>query len=138
MYKQAYKIQEDGTTSTGSFKKIPDDWIEYQKDFMPQELLDGLNKDSLQYDTVQSKEQKLNNLTVTTTSGKIFYADPESRTDILDVVMEGLINQLPDEYTTEWKTVSRGEAPFEVVTFAELKEAKRLALEAKGQIVGVE
>lgn len=87
---------------------------------------------------VKSKEEQLNSLIITTSTGKRFYADPDSRTDLVDVVLEGIINNMPDEYTTEWKTASRPEGTnFETVTFAELKEAKRLALEAKGQIVGV-
>lgn len=87
---------------------------------------------------VPTKDEQLNNLIVTIASGKRFYADPDSRTDLVDVVLEGIINSMPDDYTTEWKTASRPEGTnFETVTFAELKEAKRLALEAKGQIVGV-
>ncbi len=84
-----------------------------------------------------SKKEQLDNLIVTITSGKVFYADPNSRTDLVDVVMEGMLNNMPDDYQTEWKTVSRGADPFELVTFAELKEAKRKALEAKASIIGV-
>ncbi len=88
-------------------------------------------------DAKLAKEKSLSSLTVTITSGKVFYADPNSRADLVDVVIEGILNNMPDDYQTEWKTVSRGTAPFELVTFSELKEAKRKALEAKASIIGV-
>ena len=88
--------------------------------------------------TPPSKEEQLSKLIVTISSGKRFYADPQSRTDLDGAVLHGFINNAPDTLQENWKTASRPEgADFEIVTFAEMKEASRMALEAKGQIVGV-
>lgn len=82
--------------------------------------------------TPPTKEEQLNNLIVTTTSGKRFYADPQSRTDLDGAVLHGYINNALDTLQENWKTADG----WQFVTFAEMKEASRKALEAKGQIVG--
>lgn len=83
-------------------------------------------------DTV--KEYKLNNLTVVTASGKVFYADPSSRVDLGDAIAEAEVRGLT---STTWKLAEEFEGSrYAVVTIDELKEARGLALETKGNIVG--
>lgn len=82
----------------------------------------------------QEKDDKLNRLRVTTGLGKVFYADPTSRVDIGDAIgtaeAEGIAS-------TVWKLAEEFEGSrYAVVTLDELKEARKLALEAKGSIVG--
>jgi len=78
----------------------------------------------------RNKVEALKRLTVTTTSGKEFYADAESRVDIADAIGIGTENNLT---TTMWKCKSG----LVEVTLDELKEARLLALTAKGSIVGI-
>lgn len=80
------------------------------------------------------KENTLNNLTVTTQSGKVFYADKESRSDINEA-----INIAEDEgqISTFWKLAEEFEGNRIVeITLDELKEVRKLALVKKGQLVG--
>ena len=78
----------------------------------------------------RNKVEALKRLTVTTSSGKEFYADAESRVDIADAIGVGIDNNLT---TTMWKCKSG----LIEVTIDELKEARLLALTAKGGIVGI-
>ena len=121
------ELKEDGTPYSNYNIDGTPDLVKEQEDIDAKALANAK----------KAKESALANLTVATTSGKEFFADPESRTDLATVILEGYINNVSDDYQTEWKTVSRGDLPFEVVTFAELKEANRKALEAKAQIIGV-
>ncbi len=149
-----YKINLDGTLSEYVGTKPPIEYALYKEHFSTksdgklytyynQDGTPDLVKEQVDIDAKAladaklAKEKSLSSLTVTITSGKVFYADPNSRTDLVDVVIEGMLNNMPDDYQTEWKTVSRGAEPFELVTFSELKEAKRKALEAKASIIGV-
>ena len=75
------------------------------------------------------KDKQLSRVTVTTTSGKEFYADPLSRVDIADAVQVAINSGLT---STSWKLVSG----WTTVTLDEMKEAQRLGLEAKGAIIG--
>jgi len=81
-----------------------------------------------------TKEETLSKLTVTLTDGKVFYADAESRLDLRDAIQLGL--DLGQD-TTYWKLAEEfnGQRIVEV-TIDELKEASKLALLTKGQIVG--
>ena len=74
------------------------------------------------------KDKKLSRITVTTASGKEFYADPLSRVDIADAVQIAIDSNLT---STSWKLVSG----WAIVTLDEMKEAQRLGLEAKGAII---
>jgi len=81
-----------------------------------------------------TKEETLSKLIVTLTDGKVFYADAESRLDLRDAIQLGL--DLGQD-TTYWKLAEEfnGQRIVEV-TINELKEASKLALLTKGQIVG--
>lgn len=79
------------------------------------------------------KKESLSNIIVTVASGKRFYADPESRADISDAILEAQEIGAEDADTTTWKTPDGLQA----VTIADLKEARKLGLVEKGKIVGV-
>jgi len=82
----------------------------------------------------KKKEEVLGRLTVITASGKTFYADAGSRTDIGDAIQVSV-----DTGTTStlWKLAAEYNGSRVVeVTVDELREAQKLALETKGQIVG--
>jgi len=84
----------------------------------------------------EAKEEALNNLRVTTTSGKVFYADISSRLDIEQAIGIAVRNNI---LSTQWKLAEpfNGNKVAEV-TLAELQEASYLALQAKAQIIGVQ
>jgi hypothetical protein len=88
---------------------------------------------SYSYGVSVTKARLLNNLVVTVTSGKIFYCDPTSRADISDAILEAQDMGALDTFVTQWKTVDG----ILDVTVAELKEARRLGLQAKATLVGV-
>lgn len=80
-----------------------------------------------------SKAEALDRLTVTTESGKVFYADSASRIDL-----QGAITLAELKGVTEkpWKLAEPIDGVKVVmVTLDEIKEAVYLALEAKGIIV---
>lgn len=87
------------------------------------------------------KKNALEKLKVTISTGKVFYADSESRIDLSDAIKAGEEKGLTE---TNWKlaeaiegleTVGREERVY-VVTIDELREARDLALASKGSIVG--
>ena len=83
----------------------------------------------------QTKTEALANLTVTTQSGKVFYADTESRVDLNDAIRKAEKENLS---TTPWKLAEEFEGErVVIVTLEEIREAADLALSAKGSIVGV-
>ena len=82
----------------------------------------------------QVKVTSLANLTVTTESGKVFYADTEARIDIESAIRVG---ELTSQDSTVWKLAEEFEgSKYAQVTIDELREASMLALLAKGSIVG--
>lgn len=80
-----------------------------------------------------TKARLLSKLIVTISSGKRFYCDPTSRADISDAILEAQDMGAPDNFETQWKTKDG----VMNVTVLELKEARRLGLEAKANLVGV-
>lgn len=78
------------------------------------------------------KNELLNAIIVTTTSGVRFYADPVSRTDISDAILEAQEIGASDIDTITWRTPDG----LKTVTVADLKEARKLGLEEKARIVG--
>lgn len=76
------------------------------------------------------KSSALKRVTVTTKSGKEFYGDADSRIDIIDAID---LSERTGQKTAPWKLVT-GE---EMVSVDELREARILALRAKGNIVGI-
>ena len=82
-----------------------------------------------------AKTEALSKLTVTTSSGKVFYADTESRVDLNDAIRKAEKENLS---TTPWKLAEAFEGErVVIVTLEEIREAADLALSAKGSIVGV-
>lgn len=115
---QVTKENEDGTT-----------YIMYQY-----EQLRFKPTDTPKYIENTVKDYRLNNLKVTTASGKTFYADPSSRVDLRDAIAQAEDKGLT---STTWKLAEDFEGSrYAVVTLDELKEASSLALEEKGKIVG--
>lgn len=82
------------------------------------------------------KEKALKDLTVTTYSGKVFYADTESRVDIRDAIDVGISL---GKTSTIWKLAREfnGNKVVEV-TIEELREASELALKSKATIIGLD
>lgn len=131
-----YKI-ENSKAHVGN-KSHGAEWIEYIVGEEPQELIDGLS-----YQTPEDISEKadavkadtLSKLTVTTSSGKVFYADTESRVDLQASIdgadLKGLIE-------TTWKLAEDFEGSrYAVVSLLELREASALALAKKAEVIGV-
>jgi len=83
----------------------------------------------------RQKKDAIEAMTVTTSTGKTFYADPQSRLDISDAILAGTSAGIE---STMWKLA----VPFDgekivEVTLDELKEAQMMALREKAKIVGV-
>lgn len=79
-----------------------------------------------------SKEEKLNTLIVTV-NNKNFYADPDSRVDIMTTIMVAESQGSTDTAETNWKTPDG----IISVTLLELRQANQKAIEAKAGIIGV-
>lgn len=81
------------------------------------------------------KEDTLARLTVTITSGKVFYADLASKLDIETAIRIAIKKGITEQ---EWKLAQAiNGTQYVVVTLAELEEASYLALNTKGTLVGV-
>jgi len=78
------------------------------------------------------KKDKLSRLIVEVNGFK-FYADNESRLDIIIAIQEAEKQGLTDDYTTMWKTADG----ISNVSLGDLRQVPKLALEMKAQIVGV-
>ena len=77
-----------------------------------------------------NKEHLLNSIVVTTSSGKSFYADPISRTDLADAIS---IADERNETAVLWKLATG----WEQVTLEEMKEARLLGLQEKAKVIGM-
>jgi len=81
------------------------------------------------------KEKALSSLTVTTVGGKVFYADSDSRIDLSDAIS---LAEETSQNSTLWKLAEEFEGNRIIsVTLDELKEARKLALEAKASLIGI-
>lgn len=87
------------------------------------------------YKAIESKKKQeaLENLIITTSSGKRFYVNEASSLDLIKAERLAIKNNLPDEYETLWKT------PGGVmnVTVKDITEAIDKSLEEKARIIGV-
>ena len=100
-----------------------------------------IEQEKLEQELLQAKQQSeqikteaLAKLTVTTQSGKVFYADTESRVDLNDAIRKAEKDNI---LSTTWKLAEEFEGErIVVVTLEEIREAAALALLAKGSIVG--
>jgi len=82
----------------------------------------------------KAKEEALKALEITTISnGFRFYTDDKSVIDLMLARDTARDNNIPDEYTTEWKTVDG----VKTVSIANIKEALSLRLTNKANAVGV-
>lgn len=80
-----------------------------------------------------NKINKLNEAIVEVSTGKKFYADPTSRTDIADAIS---ISSETGQTTVLWKLAEPIEGnKWVLVTLAELQEARILGLEYKGSLL---
>ena len=77
------------------------------------------------------KQHHTDTCIVTTESGKRFYADKESRIDLLSVVLENTDANNDLKYSEQWKTADG----WVDVTVGEIREALKLATDAKKNIV---
>ena len=81
-----------------------------------------------------SKAQQLENIVVTTSTGKKFYGNAEARNDINNAITLGQANGINE---TPWKLAEAIDGKrVVIVTIQELVEALYLALQEKGKIVG--
>lgn len=81
------------------------------------------------------KTEALSKLTVTTSSGKVFYADTESRVDLSEAIK---IGERDSKTSTMWKLAEEFEGQrVTYITLDEAREASELALYAKGSLVGI-
>lgn len=76
------------------------------------------------------KQKKLDEIVVTTSTGKSFYCDPVSRADISDAIT---LSAETGQTTIDWK-LSTG---WETVSLEDMKEARILGLQAKANIIGM-
>ena len=82
---------------------------------------------------IPKKEQALKVLVVSTDSGKVFYADTDSRLDLQAALVA---SELEGTNETMWKLAEAFEGSMVVsVSVDEIREAVVLALKAKGKLV---
>ena len=127
---------QNGYLINGLIETIPSDanynnalkWVNDGKEVMSvyteQDIL-NINK--------PNKQLLLDDLIITISTGKRFYADAESRTDLLSAIFEAQNQGATDVSVSNWKTPDG----IVSVNLAELKEASKKALEAKAGIIGV-
>lgn len=97
--------------------------------------LDALYESAVKQVSNETKVTALGVLTVTTSSGKVFYANTESRID-MQAAIDGA--DLKGTTSTLWKLAEEFEgARIVEVSLDEIREASALALEAKAGLVGV-
>ena len=132
--KNYYIIHQDGTYESGSFSSPEEGWIEYTIGSEPQELVDLFLADKLAQENEALTHNALSVLTVTTTSGKEFYADDVSRGHISDAISIGIDFS---QVTTMWKLTKNMIPQIQEVTIDELKEARMLALQASATLKGI-
>ena len=145
-----YKLNTDGTIQSRS-KQVDDTWLPlseletkedgsyykyYNQDGTPDLVKEQADIDAKAKQEAEAiKDEQLKKLTVTIGSGKVFYADAESRIDLRDAIELG--NDL-GQTSTYWKLAEEfNGSKVAEVTLDELKEASKLALETKATIIGV-
>lgn len=105
------------------------------KDDFSEEIEQYLN-DSVEYGKYlkKLKQDKLERAIITVSSGVRFYADPESRTDLLNAWIVAKSNGWDEDLsiTKAWKTADG----IKEINFLDLNEAITLGLDKKGKIVG--
>lgn len=127
-------FDEDGFTVIGNEPIFTDEVIRVYVDVPVDVEAWKLTAEVYKTYLVSIKDAKLADLTVITSTGKTFYADASSRSDLTDAVLLGSMNGITE---TAWKLAKEFEGQRVVlVSIEELAEASYLALQRKGQIVG--
>lgn len=121
------KVEQVQPNSKDGFVKVEDNVV------CGMVLNNGVYENPVIEPRLPSKEELLNVLIVTISTGKRFYADAESRTDLLSAILEAQNQGATDASVSNWKTPDG----IVSVNLAELKEASKKALEAKAGIIGV-
>lgn len=133
-YPQTYEERDDKALPLEGFKEFT---VDSDGNYSELELQDAMAKVKLEQEALASKQVKddtLAKLTVTITSGKIFYADTESRIDLQSAIASA---ELTGAISTMWKLAEEfNGARIVEVTLDEIKEASAKALEEKGKLVG--
>ena len=82
------------------------------------------------------KEMALASAIVTISTGKKFYVDAESKTDIIGALAEGILIGAPLETEVDWKLAEAIDgSQWAKVTMFELQEASKLGLQFKGGVI---
>lgn len=131
----AYGVREDGNTVSYTIEAEEyKQWLANGNIPEPEFTEAELEAQVKQLAKVE-KTEALSKLTVTTSTGKVFYADTESRVDLNDAIRRAEKENLSN---TPWKLAENFEGErVVIVTLEEIREAADLALSAKGSIVGV-
>ena len=80
-----------------------------------------------------TKQNALNEATVTISTNKVFYVDPISRADLTDAIAIALETGATE---TTWKLAEEFDgSKWALVTLAELQEARKLGLQYKGSLL---
>lgn len=114
------------------------EWLKIEGNVIEPEFTEAelvvINKIKDEQIAEKEKSEALSNLTVITSTGKVFYADTESRVDLNDAIRKAEKEHLSSTY---WKLAKEFEGQrIVLVTLEEIIEASDLALVAKGAIVG--
>ncbi len=130
----AEELDEDGNVLTEAVEEI----TEQVRPYVAVDVTDRVNEYPLLVESIKiqnnlEKKEKINNIIVTVSSGVRLYADPISRCDIADVVVEAMENDIADDFTVAWKTADG----IKDVSIADFREARSLGLRAKATIIGV-
>lgn len=111
------------------------EWLKNKKNKIESEFTEADLEAQAKQQAEQSKTEALAKLTVTTSTGKVFYADTESRVDLNDAIRRAEKENILE---TVWKLAEAFEGErVVIVTLEEIREAADLALSTKGSIVGV-
>ena len=129
--KNFYKLDKNGKLEEiGSGKIVKEGCKEYTKGQEPQELLNAM---AMEKNIPISKEEQLNTLIVTTKNGHRIYADEKSCIDLVRAELKANRNNIPNDYTTLWKTADG----WRDITIGDIKEANDLALDEKAKLIGM-
>lgn len=133
-YPQTYEERDDKALPLEGFKEFT---VDSEGKYSEPELQEAMDKVKLDQEALEAKQVKadtLARLTVTTASGKVFYADTESRIDLQTAISSA---ETTGATSTMWKLAEEFNGTRIVeVTLDEIKEASAKALEEKGKLVG--
>ena len=126
---QFYKIENDYPIISPI---LLDGFTEYTVGAEPQELLDAQLAQALKEAEAEAKATKLqalSQITVTTTSGKVFDGRDIDQQRMVSAIMSASVVGMTE---TQWKLADNS---VELITLDELKEALALSIQAIGNII---